>query len=125
MGKIFWSVDEKKYNDQSAHTLILSGWAADTEERKECELLFYGDGEELPALKISRHYRADVAKNLTELGKVNAGFPGGNSGNTGTCRKICRTGTLRCQWRRESQYLERTNQRTERILCRLSDGIQN
>ena len=39
MGKIFWSVDEKKYNDQSAHTLILSGWAADTEERKECELL--------------------------------------------------------------------------------------
>ena len=21
MGKIFWSVDEKKYNDQSAHTL--------------------------------------------------------------------------------------------------------
>lgn len=25
MGKIFWSVDEKKYNDQSAHTLILSG----------------------------------------------------------------------------------------------------
>lgn len=76
MGKIFWSVDEKKYNDQSAHTLILSGWAADTEERKECELLLYGDGEELPALKISRHYRADVAKNLTELGEVNAGFPG-------------------------------------------------
>lgn len=76
MGKIFWSVDEKKYNDQSAHTLILSGWAADTEERKECELLLYGDGEELPALKISRHYRADVAKNLTELGKVNAGFRG-------------------------------------------------
>lgn len=74
MGKIFWSVDEKKYNDQSAHTLILSGWAADTEERKECELLLYGDGEELPALKISRHYRADVAKNLTELGEVNAGF---------------------------------------------------
>ena len=56
MGKIFWSVDEKKYNDQSAHTLILSGWAADTEERKECDLLLYGDGEELPALKISRHY---------------------------------------------------------------------
>lgn len=68
MGKIFWSVDEKKYNDQSAHTLILSGWAADTEERKECELLLYGDGEELPALKISRHYRADVAKTLRSWG---------------------------------------------------------
>ena len=121
MGKIFWSVDEKKYNDQSAHTLILSGWAADTEERKECELLLYGDGEELPALKISRHYRADVAKNLTELGEVNAGF----RAEIPEIPEICRTGTLRCQWRRESQYLERTNQRTERILCRLSDGIQN
>lgn len=75
---------KKKYNDQSAHTLILSGWAADTEERKECELLLYGDGEELPALKISRHYRADVAKNLTELGEVNAGFRAEIPGNTGT-----------------------------------------
>ena len=74
MGKIFWSVDVKYYNDLSAHTLILSGWAADTVVWNVCLLLLYGDGEELPALKISRHYRADVAKNLTELGEVNAGF---------------------------------------------------
>ena len=66
MGKIFWSVDEKKYNDQSAHTLILSGWAADTEERKECELLLYGDGEELPALKITERM---LPKTLRSWGK--------------------------------------------------------
>ena len=26
MAKILWSVDEKKYNDKNAHTLILTGW---------------------------------------------------------------------------------------------------
>ena len=75
MGKILWSVDEKKYNDQSAHTLIISGWAADTEAKKECDLIFYGDGKELSAFGISRHDRADVARNLAELEEItNVGF---------------------------------------------------
>lgn len=66
MGKIRWSVDEKKYNDQKAHTLILSGWAADP-ENKECTFSLYADQKEISGLEISRCSREDVIRNLPEL----------------------------------------------------------
>ena len=47
MGKIFWSVDEKKYNDRNAHTLTISGWAADTDQKKG-RFALYGNGAEIP-----------------------------------------------------------------------------
>ena len=43
MAKILWSVDEKKYNDKNAHTLILTGWAAST-EKKPCSFILQGNG---------------------------------------------------------------------------------
>ena len=46
MAKILWSVDEKKYNDKNAHTLILTGWAAST-EKKPCSFSLLGDDREL------------------------------------------------------------------------------
>lgn len=66
MGKIRWSVDEKKYNDLNAHTLILSGWAADP-ENKECTFSLRGDKQEISGLEIARCSREDVIQNLPEL----------------------------------------------------------
>lgn len=74
MAKILWSVDEKIYNDQTAHTLILKGWAAQT-EGAECEFSLKGDGEEITISAPERFDRADVAHSLDELREAsNIGF---------------------------------------------------
>ena len=74
MAKILWSVDEKKYNDKNAHTLILTGWAAST-EKKPCSFSLLGDDRELSIPDPSRFDRADVAGNFPELaGITDAGF---------------------------------------------------
>lgn len=74
MAKILWNVDEKKYNDRNAHTLILTGWAT---EQGNPALTFFlqGDGEEISISQPERFDRADVARSLSELGEVwDAGF---------------------------------------------------
>ena len=74
MAKILWSVDEKIYNDQTAHTLILKGWAAQT-EGAECEFSLKGDGEEITISAPERFDRADVSHSLDELREAsNIGF---------------------------------------------------
>ena len=73
MAKILWSVDEKIYNDQNAHTLILKGWAAQT-DGKECTFVLKGDGEEITIPAPERFDRADVSHSVAGLEKVrNAG----------------------------------------------------
>ena len=74
MAKILWNVDEKKYNDRNAHTMILTGWAT---EQGNPALTFFlqGDGEEISISQPVRFDRADVARSLSELGEVwDAGF---------------------------------------------------
>lgn len=74
MAKILWNVDEKKYNERNAHTLILTGWAT---EQGNPALTFFlqGDGEEISISQPERFDRADVARSLSELGEVrDAGF---------------------------------------------------
>lgn len=77
MAKILWSVDEKKYNDKNAHTLILTGWAAST-EKKPCSFILQGNGnvnENISIPEPFRFDRADVAGNFPELaGITDAGF---------------------------------------------------
>ena len=74
MAKILRSVDEKIYNDQTAHTLILKGWAAQT-EGAECEFSLKGDGEEITISAPERFDRADVSHSLDELREAsNIGF---------------------------------------------------
>ena len=58
MAKILWSVDEKKYNDKNAHTLILTGWAAST-EKKPCSFSLLGDGREISIPGPFRFYSGD------------------------------------------------------------------
>ena len=72
MAKILWSVDEKKYNDKNAHTLILTGWAAST-EKKPCSFILQGNGnvnENISIPEPSRFDRADVAGNFPELAGI-------------------------------------------------------
>ena len=69
MAKILWSVDEKIYNDQNAHTLILKGWAAQTDGKK-CAFVLKGDGEEVTIPAPERFDRADVSHSLAELEKT-------------------------------------------------------
>ncbi len=74
MAKILWSVDEKIYNDQNAHTLILKGWAAQT-DGKECTFVLKGDGKEITIPAPERFDRADVSHSLAEIEKSgNVGF---------------------------------------------------
>lgn len=74
MGKIFWSVDEKKYNDRNAHTLTISGWAADTDQKKG-RFSLYGNGAEIPFSEPLRYERKDVTANMEELKDAeNVGF---------------------------------------------------
>ena len=78
MARILWSVDEKIYNDKHAHTLILKGWAAQT-DGKECTFALKGDGEEIKISVPERFGRADVSRSLSELE---------NAGNIGFAVKI-------------------------------------
>ena len=83
MAKILWSVDEKKYNDKNAHTLILTGWAAST-EKKPCSFILQGNGnvnENISIPEPFRFDRADVAGNFPESASQKS-FP--------ASQKICR-----------------------------------
>ena len=69
MGNILWSVDKKIYSDKEDHTLAITGWAI-TRDQSECDFILYGSGKELSVPEPSRCERADVAKDLKEVGNV-------------------------------------------------------
>ena len=121
MAKILWSVDEKIYNDQNAHTLILKGWAAQT-DGKECTFVLKGDGKEITIPAPERFDRADVSHSLAEIEK---------SGNVGFIVKIPEIPELTDRYS-SLELLVTTEQEnvtlwetTEEVLYRQSDRVSH